>query len=233
MTMTRALAGALVGLGLVGCFSASDDGGDEIGDTTDTAGDTTDTTTTTTDTTTTTTDTTESTDTTDTDTTTGDDPFVFADEPLISYTRVDRMGMPAVATALITSKDAYNAANPTDDTDADFLTEITASMMGLHAALDDDLMGLGVVPCSVADCLFGQVLTTMVPDTLQIDLSATTGFPNGRRLDDPVIDMTLALILLDLSVMGQDVMLFANLPLNPPANDVPFSPNFPYLAEPN
>ena len=35
------------------------------------------------------------------------------------YTRVDRMGMPAIATAVIASKDAYNNADPGDDAGGD------------------------------------------------------------------------------------------------------------------
>ena len=40
-----------------------------------------------------------------------DDPFVFATDDVISYTQVDRMGMPAIATAVISSKDNYNASS--------------------------------------------------------------------------------------------------------------------------
>jgi hypothetical protein len=79
----------------------------------------------------------------------------------------------------------------------------------------------------------GQSLRSMiVPDTLKLDLNRPSGFPNGRDLDDPVIDMTLAALFLDLSVTGQSPMTFANLPLNPPANDKPFSTTFPFLAPP-
>ncbi|MEZ4240136.1 MAG: DUF4331 family protein [Myxococcota bacterium] len=104
----------------------------------------------------------------------------------------------------------------------------------LHGALDDDLVGLGLTPCggsatepSIGQCI-DQAAPFVVPDTLTIDVTGAAGFPNGRALADPVIDVTLALILLDLSV--HDVTLFATLPLNPPANDAPFSASFPYLA---
>jgi hypothetical protein len=53
-------------------------------------------------------------------------------------------------------------------------------------------------------------------------------FPNGRRLADPVIDVTLAALFLDLT--KEPVTRFVALPLNPPANDVPFRTVFPYLA---
>jgi hypothetical protein len=159
---------------------------------------------------------------------------VFDADPPTAYIRVDRMGMPAVATAVISSKDAYNAADPSDDAAGTFVGEIVASVQFLHSALDDDLAALGLTPCgpsatepTIGQCI-DQAAPFVVPDTLTIDVSGAAGFPNGRALPDPVIDVTLALILLDLSV--HDVALFASLPLNPPANDLTFPPNFPYLA---
>ena len=180
---------------------------------------------------------TEETDT-DTDTDTGtdtDDPFVFATDDVSAYTRVDRAGMPAINTAVITSKDDYNQADPADDANGDFVPEIIANLTALHDALDDDLIGLGLTPCTVVgdgsgSCV-AQAAPLVVPDTLAIDGSATAGFPNGRTLSDPVIDVTFAVVLLDLSVHPVD--LLASLPLNPPANDLPFDTNFPYLAAPH
>ena len=49
-----------------------------------------------------------------------------------------------------------------------------------------------------------------------------------ESLQDPVIDVTLAVILLDLTVHPADTL--SGVPLNPPANDVPFGSDFPYLA---
>ncbi len=74
------------------------------------------------------------------------------------------------------------------------------------------------------------VAQAVIPDTLTINLAAASGFPNGRRLQDPVIDATLAVILLDLTKHAPDTL--AKLPLNPPANDVAFRTGFPYLAAP-
>ncbi len=93
--------------------------------------------------------------------------------------------------------------------------------------------GFNVQPC------FDQVIpgtggTTVagavVPDTLTLNLAAASGFPNGRRLADPVIDVTLAIIFLDLRVHSP--LTFANIPLNPGSNDVPFRAGFPFLAPP-
>ena len=74
--------------------------------------------------------------------------------------------------------------------------------------------------------------TLIVPDTLRLDLSRPSGFPNGRRLEDPVIDILLSFLFLDFTVTGQSPMTLANLPLNPAGNDVPFDSRFPYMAQP-
>ncbi len=70
-----------------------------------------------------------------------------------------------------------------------------------------------------------------MPDTLKIDTSLPAGFPNGRLLPDPVMDVTLAVVLLEL--FAEDVTTFAALPLNPPANDVSYTLEFPWVAPPN
>ena len=154
------------------------------------------------------------------------DAFVFASAEASAYTRVDRAGMPAINTAVIASKDAYNQADPADDANGDFVTEIVASLNFLHGALDDDLAGFGLTPCGVDDCV-AQAGPLVIPDTLKIDTTGSAGFPNGRALPDPVIDVTLAVVLLDLSVHGAGDLVGV---LNPAANDVAFQATFPYLA---
>lgn len=80
----------------------------------------------------------------------------------------------------------------------------------------------------------GATLTSiLIPDTLKLDLTRTSHFPNGRDLDDQVIDILLATLLLDMTVTGQGPNTLAGVPLNPPANDKPFSITFPFLAPPN
>ena len=163
-----------------------------------------------------------------------DDPsatFTFASDPASDYPRVDRVGMPAVATAVITNKDAYNDSNPSDDAMGVWVPQITANIGALHGALDDDLGGAGLVPATSNESL-GQAAPLIVPDTLKIDTAAAAGFPNGRRLSDPVVDVTLAVVLLKLGTGGQNALTLANLPLNPPANDKTFNASFPYLAAP-
>lgn len=156
--------------------------------------------------------------------------YVFMDAPDEDWMMLDRIGMPAVNTAVITSKDLYNVSTPADDVAGVFVPEIVANIDFLHGALDDDLIGVGLTPCATPDCV-GQGAPLIVPDTMSIDPSAPAGFPNGRMLPDPVVDVTLGVILLDLNVHPVD--LLATLPLNPPANDRAFRTGFPYLASPN
>jgi hypothetical protein len=176
--------------------------------------------------------------------------YDFRTETPDMYTRVDRMGMPAVATALIGSsmKEAYNDADPNDDiTDVGGLPmwagEYLTNLTNLHMALEDDLGGAGLTRCSsgtgasidVSNCAFQElapsfpVVALIVPDTLTLDTSAAAGFPNGRRLEDPVIDVTLAVLLLDLTAQTPADLVGV---LNPAGNDVETLSEFPYLGYP-
>ncbi len=76
--------------------------------------------------------------------------FNFRSQPETSYVRVDRMGMPAVATALIgtNQKLPYNDANPAIDASGRFVGELTSELTKIHAGLRDDLISFGFKPCS-------------------------------------------------------------------------------------
>lgn len=71
----------------------------------------------------------------------------------------------------------------------------------------------------------------IVPDTLKLNFALASGFPNGRDLDDAVIDISLAFLFLDLTELGQSLRTFANLPLDPGGNDVPLRADFPYFGQ--
>ncbi len=230
MPFQRHISSIILTMSTSACFQA-DDGNDEIAatETTSATDSTSDSTTSNTTTEPETTQTSDSTS--DSDSTTGSDAFVFASDPPESYARVDRMGMPATATALISSKDAFNAASLIDDANGAFLQELAQSVSTLHDILDDDLVALGLTPCDTITCTYVQTSLHVFPDTLKLDLTNPPGFPNGRRLSDPVIDLTLAVLFLDLEVHTVDT--FADIPVNPPANDVTFSPVFPFLAAPH
>lgn len=76
--------------------------------------------------------------------------FNFRTDPPSAYTRVDRMGMPAVATAVIASsvKTSYNDASPSDDETNRFLPDIRAQLSVLANALADDWQGKGLTICA-------------------------------------------------------------------------------------
>lgn len=78
------------------------------------------------------------------------------------------------------------------------------------------------------------VANLVVPDLLRLDLSQPAGFPNGRRYLDPVIDVTLAIIFLDLT--RHPATTFASIPVNPGPNSdpgaAPMSATFPFLSPP-
>ncbi len=172
---------------------------------------------------------------------TPEDNFVFASDPASAYTQIDRHAAVEAGTAGIAAtaglgnapiRDSYNASNPVQDAAGMWVGEITDSVTDLHGALDDDLTGLSLTPATVEETL-AQAGPVIVPDTIKYDPDLPTGYPNGRKLTDQVVDITLAAVLLKLGAGGQDLTTFSDLPLNPPANDVPFKPGFPYLADPH
>ncbi len=88
-----------------------------------------------------------------------------------------------------------------------------------------------VTPCLTQVVVPGRTVADLVvPDVLRLDLNQPAGFPNGRRYLDPVIDVTLAVIFLDLTRHSPG--LFASLPVNPNGVDQPLPATFPFLAAP-
>lgn len=88
-----------------------------------------------------------------------------------------------------------------------------------------------VGPCLDQTVVPGRTVANLVvPDLLQMDLNQPAGFPNGRRYLDPVVDVTLAVIFLDLT--RHPATLFASLPVNPNAVDQALPDTFPFLAPP-
>lgn len=73
-----------------------------------------------------------------------------------------------------------------------------------------------------------KVQDIVIPDVVTLNLDQPGGYPNGRTLTDPVVDLTLNAIFLDVSKVPVDTL--AKLPLDPSGNDVPYPSGFPYLA---
>jgi hypothetical protein len=76
--------------------------------------------------------------------------FNFRTDPASAYVQVDRMGMPAVATALIasSSKVAYNDGSPTKDGNGDYVNELVNALTPLTNSLADDFIAMGLTPCA-------------------------------------------------------------------------------------
>ena len=69
------------------------------------------------------------------------------------------------------------------------------------------------------------VAGAVIPDTLTLNLAAPSGFPNGRRLEDPVIDVTLAVIFLNLAtIVRRFLPVFRSIPARTMS---PTGPSFP------
>lgn len=169
----------------------------------------------------------------------GADPFLFRTEAPEAYVRVDRMGVAAVATLVLPGgapRDQFNFGEPADD--GDYSGLIVPRLNKIHFELDDDLAAAGLTPCALDLCV-QQAVPGIVPDVIRLELAAADAFPNGRTLADPVVDRLVAIALLDLTTPGDcngapcSVSTFANLPLNPPANELPLLPDFPYFAQPH
>lgn len=171
----------------------------------------------------------------------GGDGYAFAEDDYGAYTQIDRHGAVEAGTVGIAAtaglfgdtspRTAYNESNPEEDAAGMWVPEIEASLTALHAALDDDLTGAGLVPATVPEGIT-QAGPVIVPDTIKYDPNQPTSYPNGRRLTDPVVDLTIAAALLKLGP-DQPLTILADLPLNPPENDVAFKNEFPYLADPH
>lgn len=119
---------------------------------------------------------------------------------------IDRTGVPAVSTVFIPlpQRDAFNRTRPEDDAErwGDVIVATLNSLGTPQQNID--------ILASVA-----------VPDTLKVNLDAPLRFPNGRRLQDDVIDTLLQLVLDDPAATdGVD------------RNDRAFSNTFPYLGPP-
>jgi hypothetical protein len=151
-----------------------------------------------------------------------------ADEYLDTRVQIDRMGRPAINTALIDlltstgKKDAYNAASDPSTWAPQFQDE----MAGNLAALDtlDGVTGNALLPPAT-------LASVLVDDRLVVDtgiascdayLAVELGVPQcgGRTLARDVIDDTLG------AVVGPGVSDYVG-------NDSAFLEDFPFLAEPN
>ncbi|HYT67504.1 MAG TPA: DUF4331 domain-containing protein [Vicinamibacterales bacterium] len=130
-----------------------------------------------------------------------------ADTQTGPFTQVDRTAIPAVSTVVIPTrlKDAFNRSVPTQD--ILFKDAALARLVSIN--------GDSVYSSTLLDAV-------LLPDVAILDMGKTTGFLNGRRPQDDVIDILLQAASKG-AVTGDNVN----------ANDVPFLQAFPFLAPPH
>jgi hypothetical protein len=142
------------------------------------------------------------------------------------YDQADQMGRPAINTVFISApdKDKFNETTPILMSAA-FGSEMKKNLLALNPGYTTNLLGL------TADQFIG-VLST---DVLNASTTGKTTFFDGknvltgRALTDDVIDVELTLIF-----GGPDGTANPGLTSDHVnANDVPFLPDFPYLATPH
>jgi hypothetical protein len=77
--------------------------------------------------------------------------FNFRTDPTSAYTRLDRMGLPAVSTAVVvgTSKLTYNDSSPLVDATGANAPLILQGFRALTNSLNDDFKALGLTPCGI------------------------------------------------------------------------------------
>lgn len=136
--------------------------------------------------------------------------------------QIDREGVPAVNVALtpFSAKNAYNLGSPQQDAAGQFAPGIIATLqaLGTSQANINFLAGLAV---TTGDLLR---LNLTTPNTgLGGGNNPGAGFPNGRRLQDDVVDTLLNVVTNGVVTTGDNVN----------ANEKPFQDAFPFLALPH
>ncbi len=138
----------------------------------------------------------------------------------------DRFGLPAVTTVFIagsSDKDDFNVAAPAND-ESDFLAILSQTIQTRYGCTS-----------TRADALADFFLPDVQPLGGVLGGAALSGFPNGRRLEDDVVDVALSLIFGSLGdALGFGCAVVPALDDDGvDANDVPFLSQFPYLAAPH
>lgn len=166
-----------------------------------------------------------------------------------SFVQVSRLGMPLVNEVIIPvgQKDRWNGSVPTAD-GAGFLNnyldpevpKLLQLVYGIQAPATprNDLVQVFLTgvpglnqPAGVKSAemlrLNTDILPTAAPARLGVLAADIQGFPNGRRLTDDVVDITLQAAA---GVLGG---VRTSLGDGVDRNDVAFRPSFPYLAAPH
>jgi hypothetical protein len=144
--------------------------------------------------------------------------------------QIDRMGRPAIATVFIpnnpippdrisdgkpSAKSAYNHSDPVND-QANWRGEVVDTLTTLFSLNNATDPNTGDDAGKIQ-----QLANFLLPDILTFDTASSAGFPNGRRLNDDVIDTELGLIT--EGAVTTDCVPSDNALLG----------GFPYLGDPN
>ena len=166
------------------------------------------------------------------------------------WRQVSRLGLPLINEAVIgvQDKDGWNRRAPRDD--AQYYAQYFDKPIIVRDAEAIGFYGAGgplaaCVPPGGLTALESGRLADLVPiinlpdhtgaekistigDVLRVDLGQASGFPNGRKLNEDVVDVELKLLLCTLA----SAQFPAGIPDGPTGNEVAFKATFPYLATP-
>jgi hypothetical protein len=142
-----------------------------------------------------------------------------------TYNQVDQVGRPAINTVFVgasdsTQKDLFNHTVPSQ-MQATFLATFTARLLQLYPGYTTNALGLNAAAfCGV-----------LVNDVLTVSTVGSTHFGTltGRTLDDNVIKTELTLIFGGPNGTQNPCLTDDHVD----ANDVPFLPTFPFMANPH
>ena len=171
-----------------------------------------------------------------------DDPEKFEAHPE-ALKQVDRMGNPAVNTALISApfKDAFNFGEPKDDAknftgvianqiltlDGRFHTCANGSTSGAIAACNDPkTLPACLTAASACNPNLSLLASLAIPDVLRFASNVADGYPNGRRLADHTTDLLIQLIV------QTDRLTPPISPFSDGTQPKQSCPSFPFLAPP-
>lgn len=142
------------------------------------------------------------------------------------YVQVDRGAVPAVNTVLIPfpRKNEFNASTPVDDANLLFANSIIATLTALGTS-QSNIVILANIAVFNGDYLR---LDMGIPNTSQgfgerITTPNYTGFPNGRRIGDDVVDTLMYFVTNQAVKMGDNVN----------SNEVPLTDTFPFYGRPH
>lgn len=142
------------------------------------------------------------------------------------YVQVDRGAVPAVNTVLIPfpRKNEFNASTPQDDANLKFADSIIATLNALGTS-QSNIVILANVAVFKGDYLRLNLGTPNMSQGFgeRITTPNYTGFPNGRRLGDDVVDTLVYFVTNQAITMGDNVN----------SNEVPLTDTFPFFGRPH